>query len=159
MTTTNIKYGSNATVSSGHPNVPLKGSVLARLSKEEVTTQAATVKANAPKRVGDLTTGLSISGLVRMTNVPVGSVPLILLQFMWIAICQGKRPFSGDLQCLLVLLLAYRRRLLCQSIITYRVRRPISAALPWPHRSSVLQLRLLSHQTDHLLPSLSRRNW
>jgi hypothetical protein len=51
MTTTNTKYGSNATVSSGHPNVPLKGSVLARLSTEEVITQAATVKANAPKRV------------------------------------------------------------------------------------------------------------
>lgn len=51
MTTTNIKYGSNVTVSSGHPNVPLKGSVLVKLSTEVVITQAATVKANAQKRV------------------------------------------------------------------------------------------------------------
>jgi splicing factor 45 len=79
---------------------------------------------------GDLTTGLSISGLVRMTSVPVGLVPPILPQSMSIAICQGKRPFSGDLQCLQVLLFEYRHRLLCLSIITYRARRPISAVLP-----------------------------
>jgi hypothetical protein len=51
MTTTNIKYGSNVTALSGHLNVRLKGSVLARLSIEGVITQAAVVKMNAQKRV------------------------------------------------------------------------------------------------------------
>jgi hypothetical protein len=146
MTTTNIKYGSNVTALSGHPNVRLKGSVLARLSIEGVITQAAVVKMNAQKRVGDLTTGLSISGLVRMTSVPVGLVPPILPQSMSIAICQGKRPFSGDLQCLQVLLFEYRHRLLCLSIITYRARRPISAVLPWPREATARPRSL------HLLP-------
>lgn len=116
---------------------------------------------------GDLTTGLSISGLAQMTNVPVGLVPPTLRQFMWIAICQGRRPFSGDLQCLLVPPLECRHRLLYLLIITYRVRKPISAALPWPREVTARTCSLhplplsvnhrraaamTSHQASHLLP-------